>query len=59
MSAEVPLMAAIFSAVLESKMEIVTRTPRGRWAVVAFADQVPFVVNERVPFAVIWSEREV
>ena len=47
------LIAAIFSAVLESITDIVTSTPRGRWAVVAFADQVPFEVNERVPFAVI------
>lgn len=50
---ELLLIAAIFSAVLESITERVTRTPSGRWAVVAFADHVPFNVNERVPFAVI------
>ena len=44
---------SIFSAVLESTTVIVTRTPRGRWAVVAFDDQVPVDVKERVPLELV------
>jgi len=43
----------IFSAVMESTTVIVTRTPSGRWAVVAFEDQVPFDVKERVPLELV------
>ena len=41
--ADLPLIAAIFSAVLESITDMVTKTPRGKCEVVAFNDHVPLV----------------
>ena len=46
---ELLLMAAIFSAVLESMTERVTRTPRGRCEVVALEDHVPLLDQVALP----------